>query len=271
MTAYYAQDYLDLETLAEIWPELGPDVLILGRGSNILFQDGIRELSIVVWEKNDHPIVIKEVEDKVVALVDAGMSLPGLLRWCAGHGFSGTERMAGIPGSVGGAIAMNAGSYGVEAGDILSSVTVWTPESGIMELETDGLNFGYRTFKITSAPGPFIVLKACFIFEKDDPWAVRSRIKEFYNRKKSAQPILENTAGCVFKNPDGFDPAGFLLEQAGFRGKTKGGVCFSDKHANFLVNKGNGSSQAALELITEAREAVLKIFGASLELEVRVV
>lgn len=271
LAAYYVRDYRDLEVLAKIWPELGSDVLVLGRGSNILFQDGTRQLSIIVWDKKEDPVVVKDDGDKLVVLADAGINLPGFLRWCSGRGFSGIERLAGIPGSLGGAIAMNAGSCGVETRDVLSSITVWSPDSGIMELGMDDLDFGYRTFRLNHFSGPFIILKASLFLEKNDPETVRSRIKKYYFRKKSNQPILEKTAGCVFKNPVGFEPAGVLLEKAGFRGKTKGRVCFSSKHSNFLVNMDRGSSQSAMELISEARQEVERIFGAKLELEVKVV
>jgi UDP-N-acetylmuramate dehydrogenase len=269
--AFYPRDYRDIEALGRIWPELGPDVLILGRGSNILFGDGSRQLSLVVWDKKDDPVVIKETKKWAVVMADAGMGLPGLLRWCAGQGLAGLERLAGIPGRIGGAIAMNAGSYGVETGDVLQSITVWTPESGVMDIKRSGFETGYRKFGLSNISGPFIILKACYLLQKDTPSAVRQGMKEYYSRKKAAQPILENTAGCVFKNPAGFEPAGALLEKAGFRGKARGGVCFSDRHSNFLVNIKNGSSRDAMELISLAREEVAKVFRVDLELEIKVV
>ena len=271
LAAYFPQDYLGLEALGKIWPELGPDVLILGRGSNILFQDGIRGFSIIVWEKRDDPVVTDGIEGKVMVQVDSGMSLPGLLGWCAKHGLTGLEGLAGIPGRLGGAIAMNAGSYGAETGDALKSVTVWTPDSGILEISRDGFEAGYRKFRLKYMPEPFLILKACFCFEKSDSVTVRSKMNKYYSLKKKSQPILKNTCGCVFKNPDKLEPAGLLLEKAGFRGKTRGGVCFSAQHSNFLVNSGRGGSREALELISEARDAVLGIFGARLELEIKVV
>jgi len=271
LAAYFPGDYRDLEALGKIWLELGPDVLILGKGSNILFQDGNRDFSMVVWGKNELPVVIKEAEDRVVVLADTGTGLPGFLSWCARHGLTGLENLVGIPGKLGGAIAMNAGSYGVEAVDLLKSVTVWTPETGIMEIRGDDFETGYRKFKLNNISGLFIILKAVFTFKKDDPHAVRTRMKKYYSMKKSAQPILRDTAGCVFKNPVDFEPAGMLLEKAGFRGRTRGGVCFSEMHSNFLVNVDKGSSQAAMELISQARDEVCRIFGTSLELEIRIV
>ncbi len=268
---YYARDYRDLEVLGKTWAELGPQVLIMGRGSNILFQDGKRELSIVVWDKKDEPVPVGEDGNKVQVLADAGMSLPGFLRWCAGRGLTGPERLTGIPGSLGGAIAMNAGAYGLTIGELLESITIWSPELGIMEVNREGFTAGYRSFELKELSGPCIVLKARLTFEKSISRDVRSGMKKYYTRKKNVQPILKNTAGCIFKNPPGFEPAGVLLEKAGFRGKTRGNVCFSSRHSNFLVNIDNGSSRDALELISQAGDAVQRLFGAGLELEVKVV
>ncbi|MFO7727481.1 MAG: UDP-N-acetylmuramate dehydrogenase [Desulfonatronovibrio sp.] len=269
--AYYAQDYKDLETLGGIWPELGPEVLIQGRGSNTLFKDGKRDFSLVVWKKRDVSDVFVSKQGQVMVMADAGLSLPGFLGWSAGKGLSGLENLAGIPGSLGGAVAMNAGSFGIEIKDLLKSVTLWTPESGIMEIDKEDMETGYRTFKVRNIGRRFIILKVLLLMQRDNPRQVRRRMKECYLRKKNIQPVLENTAGCVFKNPKGFEPAGILLEKAGFRGKVNGRVCFSQKHANFLVNKGGGSSKAALDLISEARQTVQKMFGADLELEIKVV
>ncbi len=269
--AYHVQDYNDLEVLGKKWPELGPRVLVMGRGSNILFQENLKDLSIVLWGKKDDPVILNESGEKIKVMVDAGMSMPGLLRWCSARGLTGLENLAGIPGRVGGAVVMNAGSYGAETADALNRLTVWTPDSGIMEIDSAGFQAGYRSLDFTDIAGPFIIIKAGFILGKDDPARVKSRIRSYYNQKKNTQPVLEKTAGCIFKNPPDSHPAGFLLEKAGFRGKGRGGVIFSDKHSNFLVNKDRGSSQAALELISEAREKILEMFGISLEMEVEVV
>lgn len=268
--AYYARDYKDLETLAVIWAELGTDVLIQGRGSNTLFKDGKRDFSLVVWKKKDVPDVMVNKHDQVMVLADAGLSLPGFLGWCAGKGLTGLENLTGIPGSLGGAVAMNAGSFGIEINDLLKSVTLWTPESGITEIDREDMETGYRTFKLRQIKGPFIILKILLLMQRDNPGEVRLRMKEYYSSKKKVQPVLENTAGCVFKNPRGFEAAGVLLEKAGFRGKVNGRVCFSQKHANFLVNMDKGSSRAALDLISDARQTVKKMFGADLQLELKV-
>ena len=269
--SYYLELYRDLDALAAVWPDLGPNILVHGKGSNTLFLDGDRDIKLIVWAKKSRPVVTEESNSRVKVMADTGMSLPGFLGWCAGHGLSGLEGLAGIPGTLGGAVAMNAGSFGTETKDALEDLTVWTPEQGIFRLNRKGYETGYRQFKLTQPVGFFLILQAGFSLKKDQPEAIRKKMKKNYLRKKNSQPILESTAGCVFKNPDGFKPAGILLEKAGFRGKSREGVCFSAKHSNFLVNKGWGSSQAAIDLITEARESVFRLFGTHLEMELKVV
>lgn len=269
--AYYAQDYNDLEYLAEKWPELGPEVLVLGRGSNILFRDGSRDLTLILWDRKEAPAVVEDGADRVKVLADAGMGLPALLRWCAGAGLKGLESLAGIPGKVGGALAMNAGSYGIETLDQVQRMTVWTPESGIADVHRGEFEAGYRSLKLEKLSAPFVIIKALFVLDREDPAKIRKTMREIYLRKKSSQPVTESTAGCVFKNPPGQPAAGILLEEAGLRGKSAGRVCFSSRHSNFLVNKGGASSTEALELISLARKEVAARFGVNLELEVKVV
>ncbi|WP_028574972.1 UDP-N-acetylmuramate dehydrogenase [Desulfonatronovibrio hydrogenovorans] len=269
--AYFPQDFRDLENLARMWPELGPEVLIVGRGSNILFRDGVRDLVLVGWQGKEPPAMVKEERDSVLIMADAGSSLPGLIRWCAVHGFSGLEGLAGIPGKVGGAVAMNAGSYGTEICTMLEKVTVWSPSHGVADLEKDAFSHGYRNFRPNRAETGFIILKVWLRLGRDEAGVIKERIREYYSRKKKSQPVLQNTAGCVFKNPAGHDPAGMLLERIGFRGKIRGKVCFSRLHANFLVNAGQGRSQDALDLIQEAKTKVKQVYGVDLEMEIKVI
>lgn len=268
---FYPQDFHDLDKLSMIWADLGEKILILGRGSNILFGENNSELCVVCWSGKDNPELVVEKENTVKVVADAGLSLPSFLRWCAKHGLTGLEGLTGIPGSLGGAIAMNAGSYGAETLDYVEKVTVWTPENGIQEFFKDDIEKSYRKFSLKSAGQQYIILNACFALKKDDPELIKLRMRDNYQKKKKSQPVLENTAGCIFKNPEGHAPAGFLLEKAGFKGKARNGVGFSDMHVNFLVNIDQGQSTDALELINEAREKVQKLFGVNLELEVKVI
>jgi len=185
-------------------------------------------------------------------------------------GLSGLEGLAGIPGTVGGAVAMNAGSYGRETAEVLSRVRLWDAAGGLRWIGPAQWKAQYRGFVPTGCVAPWLVLEAELVLTVATPEVVRAAIDANLAKKKATQPVSAATCGCVFKNPEGAS-AGKMLDELGFRGRSLGGVCFSAMHANFLVNEGNGTAKAALELIAMAREAVLGRFGVELELEVKVV
>jgi UDP-N-acetylmuramate dehydrogenase len=149
---------------------------------------------------------------------------------------------------------------------------VWTPEGSARWLEQGQWRAGYRDFD----PGPGLCRDFCLVWsaelalEPDDPSGIRVRMREITERKAATQPVREATAGSVFKNPRDRS-AGLLLDSLGFKGRVRGGMKFSEMHANFLINTGSGTSSEALELLDEAREAVRKAYGLELELEVKVV
>jgi UDP-N-acetylmuramate dehydrogenase len=297
---YLAETYSDLDELGPIWPANA--IFILGRGSNVLFCDGDMELVLIKWTGRQSIRILSEnSEGEVFVEVSASFSLPRFLGWCIKKGLSGLEGLAGIPGTVGGAVAMNAGSHGVEIGTKLEKVKVWSPELGIFWVKRKDMDIAYRHFQLKNS-GNFLILDVVLRLGKSESWAIKKRIATWYERKRKTQPVLQATAGCVFKNPildshknstlvkvakvagaedaellkfsnSQFSsvPAGWLLEQAGFRGKRLGGVGFSALHANFLVNYGQGTSGHALELIDLARDKVKKMWGIRLEMEVKVV
>lgn len=268
--ACYPASLDDLDSLSWIRPD-SEKVVILGRGSNTLFREGHDDLVLVVWDKAEPPrITVQEGKESIVR-ADCGQSLPSFLRWCAGRGLRGMESLAGIPGRLGGAVAMNAGSYGTEIMKLIRKIRIWSPGSGIKDLGPGDIQTGYRSFSLVDDPGLYIILEAEFILKQDRPEKIKSMLREIYLKKKKTQPVLEKTAGCVFKNPASGESAGMLLDRAGFRGRRLGGVCFSQMHANFLVNTGQGTSTHALELIQEAREKVRSMSGHELQMEIRVV
>jgi UDP-N-acetylmuramate dehydrogenase len=153
---------------------------------------------------------------------------------------------------------------------VLAGVWAWTPDAGVAFFGPDRFKAGYRRFSLVGVAGFFMIARVLLDFESAAEAAVREEAGLALKKKKATQPIAAATAGCVFKNPEG-QSAGRLLDLAGFRGRGLGGMEFSAMHANFLVNRGGGTSQAAFELIDAAREAVSSRFGHELELEVRVV
>jgi UDP-N-acetylmuramate dehydrogenase len=265
------RDAADLDQLAEVLPGLGGHPLALGAGSNLLATDGPLELVLVRPDNSAVPLVEAKANCDVLVRVGAGFSLPRLLGFCQGLGLTGLEGLMGIPGKVGGAVAMNAGSYGVETGQALTRVRLWTPAGGLVWRAATDCTFSYRHFDPRLGEGFFLVWEAEFRLTQDKPEPVRARMEAVYAKKKAAQPVTVKSAGCVFKNPVGQVgalSAGRLLDESGMRGKRLGNMAFSELHANFLVNLGNGTPAQALELMDFGRNAVRARFGVELETEV---
>ncbi len=248
----------------------GGRLAVMGRGSNVLAEDGEHDLVLVRRPCLSQPEIVREMGEKVLIAVDAGMALARFMAWCIRHGCSGLEPMAGIPGSMGGAVAMNAGSHGCECFDHLYAIRVWTPERGVFWVDRDVCRAGYRHFDFQGHQGMFAVLGVLMLLTKDASEAIRERVKSWFMRKKGVQPLNAATAGCVFKNPLNHS-AGRLLDEAGLRGHALGGMRFSPVHANFLENTGQGTSAQAWELLDLARTRIKERFDIVLEHEVEMV
>ena len=255
----------DLAAMDDRIRELGLPVYVVGRGSNIFGLDGSHEAVLVRPAFTDGPAVLGDetADGGVLVSCGAGISLPVLLAFLREKGLSGMEGLAGIPGTVGGAVAMNAGSFGTSTAESLDSVEIW---SG---LTPDACETGYRHFRPRGLAGSFLVVSAVFRLSRSTSQDVAAGMQHNFQMKKSRQPITARSAGCVFRNPACGVSAGALLERAGFRGRRKGSVALSEQHANFLVNLGGGTSSEALALLEEARTAVRAMAGVELDFEVR--
>lgn len=264
------ENMADARQLAERVSELGAPAFILGAGSNILAMDGQIPLALVRVGIKPKLEVWTIAGDKALVKAGAGLPLRHLLRFCLKNGLSGLEGLIGIPGSVGGAVAMNAGSFGTQAGGAIHSCLVWSPE-GVKLVKREGINFEYRRATFKNLPQMPVILEAIFTLTPTVKGVISRRMHLNFIEKKSRQPLKAWSAGCVFKNPQQGLSAGRLLDQAGFRGKSLGGMAFSAQHANFLINEGKGTSAAAMDLINMARERVDSLFGIKLELEVRII
>jgi len=258
----------DLERLPETLRSLGGTPCVLGRGSNVLARDGELALVLVRLQQEPRPLLLAQDAAGGIVRAPAGMSLPRLLHWLAARGYWGLEGLSGVPGTVGGAVAMNAGSFGSETGRCLQRVQALTPE-GLRWFEKDSFETGYRHFALHEKQEFLLVTAAEFRLAAGDPDKVKKRMNELLHKKRQSQPITAWTAGCAFRNPAPDAPAGMLLEKAGFKGHVLGGMRFSDMHANFLENTGSGTATEALELLDMARERVSEQFGYNLELEVK--
>ena len=260
----------DLAAMDDRIRELGLPVYVVGRGSNIFGLDGSHEAVLVRPAFMDGPAVLGDetADGGVLVFCGAGISLPVLLAFLREKGLSGMEGLAGIPGTVGGAVAMNAGSFGTSTAESLDSVEIWSG-GRLVRLTPDACETGYRHFRPRGLAGSFLVVSAVFRLSRSTSQDVAAGMQHNFQMKKSRQPITARSAGCVFRNPACGVSAGALLERAGFRGRRKGSVALSEQHANFLVNLGGGTSAEALALLEEARTAVRAMAGVELDFEVR--
>ena len=260
----------DLDVLCAKLKEQDAPWTMLGLGSNILAADEAHALVLVRLAGGEAPEVVREWQGRVVVRVGAGIRLPRLLGWCALRGFSGLEGLAGIPGSVGGGVRMNAGSYGACMDDRLHRIEIWERCSGTQWLERGAWSAGYRSLELVAGTAQeWFAVQAEFLLGRGAPAEVGGRIRTTLARKRSTQPLSDWSCGCAFKNPNQVESAGRLLDAAGFRGKRLGGVGFSEMHANFLVHHGQGSAAQAHQLLDEAAQTVRERFGILLEPEVR--
>lgn len=262
------------EKLPELLQSLGGRPMVLGRGSNIIARGGELPLTLIglggVYQEADIQ-VLEDYDDRVLIRVPGGMRLPVLVSRTAKNGWAGLTGLVGVPGSVGGAVAGNAGSFGMDIKGCLHSLTAFSPQCGLVRKEASEVEISYRHFAIPDITdqGWYLVTGAEFMLRKADAAALQAEMEGFHRVKVNTQPVKALSAGCVFKNHER-GPAGKLLQEAGLKGRTLGGMVFSEIHANFLVNTGQGTSEQAFELIDTAARQVEERFGARLELEVRI-
>ncbi|RMG58040.1 MAG: UDP-N-acetylmuramate dehydrogenase [Deltaproteobacteria bacterium] len=239
----------------------GVPYFTFGKGSNILVPDEGTE-SVAVWVAEGLTEV--SFNGKGVT-VEAGTTLPRAAVLAAASGLSGLEELAGIPGTVGGALVMNAGAFGREIGELVRWVELVTPEGETVRFERGDLVFEYRR---TLFPVEGIVSRVCVNLTRGDRDAIFRRMRELNRERKQKQPWGEKTFGSVFKNPPGAS-AGKLLESAGLKGASVGDACVSKKHANFIVNRGRAKTRDVVALIELMRKKVREVHGVDLEPEVR--
>ena len=248
--------------------ETGRPCLVIGGGSNLLVGDrGFPGLVVVLGRK--FGAIRREGEDSeglVLIRVEAGCRLARLVNWCQAQGLSGLEFAAGIPGSVGGAVMMNAGAWGGEIKDVLSGLQGLQAEE-VVEWPRRELAFSYRSWQ---GPPGVVVLGATFALAPGDPEQIRRVGQGYIAARKGKQPRGVGSAGSFFKNPPG-DYAGRLIEATGLKGLTVCGAKVSEVHANFLVNAGGATAADLLALMRLVQAQVSARFGVGLEPEVKIV
>ncbi len=263
-------DWDSMQNLCVTVNEFSIPLMIIGGGSNILFSDS-GFYGVVASTKRvgniDEMTGAKESEECIMFYADAGASLQRLVSMSKKRGLPGLEGLVGVPGTVGGAVFGNAGAFGYEIKDVIVSVTVVDRKGALKTIERDTLDFGYRDSGI--GEGMFIT-GVVFRLRRGDVDAVSSLMDGFMNKKRDTQPVGEFSAGCVFRNPEGMF-AGKLIEDAGCKGMRVGDIEVSRKHANFFVNRGNGSAKDFMNLKEEVASRVKVRFGVDLESEIKIV
>lgn len=239
----------------------GIDYMIVGNGSNLLVgDDGIR--GVVIRLDGDFRKIT--LVDETTVYCGAGATLASLCKFALNCGLSGLEFAWGIPGTVGGAVFMNAGAYGGEMKNIVHSVSHMSPEGEIGRIEKEDLNFGYRTSVYCG--NNMIITGVTLKLNKGIQSDIREKMDEYMRSRNEKQPLEYPSAGSVFKRPEG-SFAGTLIEQCGLKGKTCGGAQISDKHAGFIINKSNASANDVKQLIEEIQKTVFEKTGYKLECE----
>ncbi len=242
--------------------ELHIPYYIVGNGSNLLVSDqGYRGVLIHIGKELSHI----RIEGDVLC-AQAGALLSVIANRAMEGGLSGFEFASGIPGTLGGACIMNAGAYGGEMGDVLTKMTVLTPEGELCEIPREQMELGYRS-SIAARKG-YIVLEASMRLKPGDRQQIRLRMEELREKRVSRQPLEYPSAGSTFKRPEGYF-AGKLIEDAGLRGLSVGGAQVSEKHCGFVVNKGNATAKDVAELMRLVVEIVEEKSGVRLEPEVK--
>ena len=235
---------------------------VIGNGSNLLVRDGgIRGIVIKLCKLNR----IERVGNKITA--ECGALLNDVSTEATAGSLAGFQFACGIPGSVGGAVFMNAGAYDGEISFVIEKAEVLDDNQEIKVLSKEELNLGYRQSLVMQKG--YVVLSATFDLTPGDKEKIQGRVDTLTTRREDRQPLEYPSAGSTFKRPEGHF-AGRLIEDAGLKGFTIGGACVSEKHAGFVINNGNGTAKDVLDVINHVRDEVKKQFGVDLYPEVRI-
>ncbi|HKN24732.1 MAG TPA: UDP-N-acetylmuramate dehydrogenase [Candidatus Acidoferrum sp.] len=247
--------------LLNLLDENGVAHKFLGGGSNLLVMDG--ELAFVVLQLGQpNPDVVIEGN---IACVDAAADLGKTVTFCAKHNLGGMEGLIGVPGTVGGALRMNAGAYGTQIGSYVREVKVYRAAARKLEtLKGEEISFEYR--HTSFAPDDMMLAVKLELPSRPYPEILQG-IRLCNEKRRASQPLGQKSAGCIFKNPPGAS-AGRMIDELGLKGHAVGGARISDRHANFFVNTGHASAADMLGLIADVRKRVRQVYGVTLENEV---
>lgn len=252
----------DVGRVIKICKEKEIPYFILGNGSNLLVGDGGYRGAVIQIYRNMSSVIVEGNE----ITAQAGALLSAVAAAAKNASLTGFEFAGGIPGTIGGAVVMNAGAYGGEMKDVLTEVTVMNAEGDIFTLPTEELELGYRTSIIKTAG--YIVLEAKIRLKEGDPEVIRETMKDLTIRRTTKQPLEYPSAGSTFKRPEGYF-AGKLIMDSGLAGYQVGGAQVSEKHCGFVINAGGATARDVRTLMDNVRDIVYKKYGVTLEPEVK--
>ena len=261
--AYVPADLADLAAFLQKLPQ-DETVLFVGLGSNLLVRDGGFKGTVILM----HAVLntVRVESERIYA--EAGVASPKLARFAAKHNFEGAEFLAGIPGTIGGALAMNAGCYGKETWEAVDEVLTIDRHGELRQRKPGEYEISYRHVALGAEEEWFVA--AWFKFTQGDGALSQQRIKELLKKRIGAQPLNRPNAGSVFRNPPN-DYAARLIEACGLKGERIGGAQVSEKHANFIVNLGDATATEIENLISKVQDTVRREWEIVLEREVRIV
>ena len=240
---------------------------VIGKGSNLLVGDnGYRGVIICIYNTLDNVSVVEDNENMSLVTAGAGITLNKLANVIADNELEGFEFASGIPGTLGGAVTMNAGAYGGEINDCIVSATVMDNDGNVITIDRDNLDLSYRHSIVMEKK--YIVLEATFRFAKGNEKAIRDKMLDLNMRRKEKQPLEYPSAGSTFKRPEGYFAAK-LIDDCGLRGYRIGGACVSTKHCGFVINKDNATANDIRKLMNNIDSIVFEKYGVHLEPEVR--
>ena len=260
------RDIEELKTILELIKKYNIPYVVFGNGSNMIVRDkGYRGIVIKI-DINKFELIEENDEQKII--VGAGNKISEVAQKLLREELSGFEELSGIPGTIGGAIKMNAGAHGKEIKDVIECVTVMKPNGDIEEVLNKDLEFEYRSSNIQK--NKYIVLEAKFILQKGTSEDIKKKMDEYKKYRIEKQPIEYPSAGSTFKRGDGYITAK-LIDDAGLKGYTIGGAKVSEKHAGFVINKGGATAKEILQLIQYIKDTIKEKFGVDIALEVEVI
>ena len=255
----------EVQRLCTLLRELGVRPFIMGNGTNLLVEDGPFEHIVIKFGEKFSTV---QQLDGCKLEAECGISLARLAVTARDLGFAGLEFAHGIPGTLGGAISMNAGAYGGEIKDVVTETMYLDEDCHLHTICGDAHEFSYRHSVFSNQD--WLILRSCIALTQGDPAQISAQMQELMEKRRNSQPLDRPSAGSTFKRPvDGYAAA--LIDQAGLKGYTVGGAQVSEKHAGFVINRGDATFADVLQIIGDIQEVVMRTYGIALEPEVRII